>query len=135
YLLPATLSLLQGNKVMAQGITRPDTNSLLNETGILITIILLLIPILAGLILVIVKVINALNNAKNQHNLEEAEKLAAYLQSLPEEEVNTELKKRKAALDYQLTHRELSGTQAVEDAKGLLQINNQATLPIVALKK
>src|SRR5690606_33418893 len=31
--------------------------------------------------------------------------------------------------------RELSGTQAVEDAKGLLQINNQATLPIVALKK
>ena len=129
------LSFLPGSNLMAQPADKPNANSLLSETGILITIALLLIPILAAIILLIVKVVGALNQAKNKQNLEEAENLAAYLRSLPEDEVNTELKRRKAALDFRLTHHELSGSQPAEDEKGLLQINSQTGLPIVAMKK
>src|SRR5690606_27976153 len=43
--------------------------------------------------------------------------------------------RRKAALDYRLNQHELSGNLPAEDEKGLLQINEQTGLPIVALKK
>ncbi len=134
-LLTTVLSLLPEGKLWAQSTNVPSAGSLLGETGIIITIILLLIPILFAVTFLIVKIINALNQAKNQQHLEEAEKLAAYLRSLPEEEINTHLKKRKAALDYRLSHHELSGNQPAEDEKGLLQINEQSGLPIVAIKK
>ncbi len=134
-LLITVLTLLPEGNIWAKGTDKPVTGPLLGETGIIITIILLLIPILFAVIFLIVKIINALNLAKNQQNLKEAEKLAAYLRSLPEEEINTYLKKRKAALDYQLSHHELSGNRPAEDEKGLLLINEQAGLPIVALKK
>ncbi|MGN6292407.1 MAG: cbb3-type cytochrome c oxidase subunit I [Chitinophagaceae bacterium] len=133
-LLIAVYSLMPGEKLLAQGTSKP-AGSLLGETGILITIVLLLIPILFAIIFLITKVVHALDQTKKRHKLEEAEKLAAYLRSLPEEEIDTQLKRRKAALDYRLTNRELSGNQAPEDEKGLLLINDQAGLPIVALKK
>lgn len=128
------LLLLPVSSLMAQS-ADGLSGSPLSEAGILITIILLLIPILGGIILLTIKVMSALHQAKNKQRLEEAEKLAAYLRSLPEDEVNTALKRRKAALDYQLTHTELSGHQAAEDEKGLLRINSRTGLPIVALKK
>jgi cytochrome c oxidase cbb3-type subunit 1 len=134
-LFTMVLSLVTSSNALAQNTDKPTVNSLMSETGILITIILLLIPILAAIVLLIVKVRNALNQTKNKQNLEEAEKLAEYLRSLPEEEINTALKRRKAALDFRLNHQELSGTQPAEDEKGLLQINSQTGLPIVALKK
>jgi cytochrome c oxidase cbb3-type subunit 1 len=134
-LLSVTLSIAPGGDLMAQGTGNPSSDSLLGETGILITIVLLMIPILAAIVLLIVKVINVRNQVRNRQNLEEAEKLAVYLRSLPDEEVNTELKRRKAALDYHLTHHELSGSQPAEDEMGLLQINSQMVLPLVASKK
>jgi len=133
-LLIAVSTLVPVGKLLAQETGKP-AGSLLGETGILITIVLLLIPILFAIIFLITKVVHALDQTKKRHKLEEAEKLAAYLRSLPEEEIDTQLKRRKAALDYSLTNRELSGNQAPEDEKGLLQINDQAGLPIVALKK
>lgn len=133
-LLIAVSALVPVGRLLAQETGKP-AGSLLGETGILITIVLLLIPILFAIIFLITKVVHALDQTKKRHKLEEAEKLAAYLRSLPEEEIDTQLKKRKAALDYSLTNRELSGNQAPEDEKGLLQINDQAGLPIVALKK
>lgn len=120
--------------VWAQAADKP-TGSLLGETGIIITIVLLLIPILFAIIFLVVKLTAALNQTKNRQQLEEAEKLAAYLRTLPEEEIDTRLKKRKAALDYKLSHRELSGSEQAEDERGLLEVNEQTVLPIVALKK
>src|SRR5690606_3445352 len=128
-------SFIPQGSLWAQGTARPVTGSLLGETGIIITIILLLIPILFAIIFLVIRVANTLNQTKNQWNQEEAEKLAAYLRSLPDEEINTALKKRKAALDFQLNHQELSGNQPADDKRGLQQINSQTGLPIVALKK
>ncbi|MBN9481940.1 MAG: cytochrome oxidase subunit I [Bacteroidetes bacterium 43-93] len=129
------LLLLSGGTLWAQETEKPASGSIWNETGILITIILLLIPILFAIIFLIVKLTNALNQSKNQQNLKDAEKLASYLRSLPLEEIDTELKKRKKALDYRLNNKELTGDQPAEDEKGLLQINEQTGLPIVAIKK
>lgn len=131
-LLLGGLLILPVSNALAQ--SPEKTGSLLSETGILITIALLLIPILAAVLLLIIKVINVQHEHMNSQHQEEAEKFAAYLQSLPEE-ADKELKRRKAALDYQLTNQELSGTRHAVDEKGLLQINNQTSLPIVALKK
>jgi len=129
------LLLLSGGSLWAQGTEKPVSGSIWNETGILITIILLLIPILFAIIFLVVKLTNAHNQSKNQQNLEDAEKLASYLRSLPIEEIDTELKKRKKALDFRLNNKELTGDQPAEDEKGLLQINEQTGLPIVAIKK
>ncbi|MBS1779877.1 MAG: cbb3-type cytochrome c oxidase subunit I [Bacteroidetes bacterium] len=129
------LLLLSGGSLWAQGTENQVSGSIWNETGILITIILLLIPILFAIIFLVVKLTNALNQSKNQQNLEDAEKLASYLRSLPIEEIDTELKKRKKALDFRLNNKELTGDQPAEDEKGLLQINEQTGLPIVAIKK
>lgn len=132
-LLTTALSLLPQEGLRAQGKDQPI--SLLGETGILITITLLLIPIFFAITFIIIKIVGALNQSKNQHNLEEAERLADHLRFMPDSAINTHLKTRKAALDYQLSHHELSGDRPADDHRGLLQINEQAGLPIVALKK
>jgi cytochrome c oxidase cbb3-type subunit 1 len=128
------LTTMPGTGVWAQGTAKP-AGSILGDTGIILTIIFLLIPILFAVVFLIIKVIQAMDQAKNQQHLEEADKLAAYLRSLPEEEIDTYLKRRKAALDFRLSHKELSGTESAEDISGLLHVNEQTGLPIVALKK
>lgn len=112
-----------------------DNKSLLSETGIIITIVLLLIPVAAGVLLLMIKVRKTLFEYRNEHNIKEAHKFADYLQSLPEDEIVPILKKRKEALDYHLSHTELSGHGEPHDDRGLLQINTQPGLSIVALKK
>ncbi len=134
-LLISVFIFLAVNTATAQAAPGAESGSLLSEGGIIITIVLVLIPILAALTILIVKIRNAMNQQRNRLRREEAEKLAAYLQSLPDEEVDTVLRKRKAALDYSLTHRELSGNEQAEDSKGLLNINREPGVPIVAVKK
>lgn len=133
-ILMGTLTLFN-NTAFGQADTKPAGTSLLSEKGILITIVLLLIPILAGILFLAVKVLNSLRQYKNKQNIEEAQRLADYLKSLSEDEIEASLKKRKLALDYTLNHHELSGDEKAEDEKGLININADMGLPIVALKK
>ncbi len=128
-------ALLSSSQVFAQVNPKSSGGSLLSNTGIIITIILLLIPILTGTVILVVKVMNALTQHRNKLGREEAEKLAAYLKSLPDEEVAGILIKRKSALDYTLNNNELSGSLEAMDEKGLLKINTDFGLPVVALKK
>ena len=133
--LITTLSLAPAANLRAQVKNSIISGSLLGETGVIITIILLLIPILFAIIFLVIRLTSAVEQAKNRQNLKEAEELAAYLQSLSGDEIEKYLEKRKAALDYRLTHRELSGNQPADDEKGILQINEQTGLPIVPVKK
>ncbi len=118
---------------LAQG--SGSTGTLFSEAGIIITLILLLIPILAGGILMAIKIRNAVNRYRGRMQQAEADRLAAYLRSLSPEEIEQTVGERQKALAYQLTHRELSGDQPAIDEKGLLQINGTPGLPVVALKK
>lgn len=133
YLLIAALTFLSGSPAFAQSAKPPG--SILGEGGIIITLVLLLIPIVAGIILMIVKIKNVLKRYREKHDLEEAEKLANYLSYSYKEEIDT-LLKRKEALDYTLTGSELSGQGLSEDSKGLLRhVSTTSDLPVVSVKK
>ncbi|HVV06975.1 MAG TPA: cbb3-type cytochrome c oxidase subunit I [Puia sp.] len=120
-----------------QGFAQSAQNRPLSqEPGIVIAITLVLIPILAGIVLMAVKLSNIAKQRRIRHNAEEAEKFAAYLQSLPEGEKEI-LLQRKAALDYHLTGTELSGeaTAGADDKGVLTNINALSLLPFVGIKK
>lgn len=135
--LPAilfTTILASSSSAYAQTQTQQAPTSLLGETGVIITLILLFIPILAGVIILIIKLVNAIKQYKNNASREEAEKLAAYLKTMPDDEAEQLIKKKKA-LDYRLQNNELSGNVAAEDDKGLINLNDSSGLPLVAAKK
>ncbi|HEX7756464.1 MAG TPA: cbb3-type cytochrome c oxidase subunit I [Niabella sp.] len=122
-------------KTFAQAAADATNKPLLSETGIIITIILLLIPVVTAILLLIIKLKHVAARVQNRQNLEKADQLAAYLNDLPEQEAAKLLRKRKQELDYQLSNQELSGDQPVEDKRGLLSINGEPGLPIVAVKQ
>jgi len=109
--------------------------SLLSQTGIIITIVLIAIPIVGGVILLMYKIMNALQRFRNTQNLTEAEYLAAYLKSLENESLESSLRIRKQQLDYHLSNNELSGAFSAQDSKGLIGNVQDASLPFVARKK
>ena len=81
--------------------------SLFSEAGIIITIFLLLIPILAGIALMYVKISRMLKRQQNEMLLKEADNLAQQLRDMPEEELKRSLESRLAALNYRLSGREI----------------------------
>ncbi|TKK71012.1 cytochrome oxidase subunit I [Ilyomonas limi] len=110
--------------------------SLFSEGGIIITLILILTPILVGIILMIVKVVNMTKRYRRSQNLAEVARLTEYLKSLPEEEITDALRKRKAALDYKLSHNELSGSLPVKDDRGIItNVNEHANIRFIAEKR
>lgn len=123
-----------GHPLYAQ--TKTTNTGIFSESGILITITLIMIPILAAIVLMIVKLSGLLRKHRSRQDLEEAALFAGYLSSLTTEEASEELKKRKVALDYNLTHRELSGQQEPIDKKGLVSnIETEGYINFVARKK
>ena len=128
------LAVLSGVSLFAQSGGKKAID-IFGETGMLITVFLILIPILAGILLMVVKVVNVIKQYRNERNLREAEKLAGYISELPTEELEPALLKRKAALDFTLSNTELSGNLQAKDEKGLINVSANAGLPFVALKK
>ena len=128
------LSLSYGQLFAQEAV--PDKDSVLGETGIIITIVLLLIPIGAGIIFMIFKVLNLIKQNRNRLNLAEADQLAQYLATPPDEETRAALLKRREALDFELTHNELSGNLPAEDSRGLISsVSLNSALPVVVQKK
>jgi len=125
---------LSGSLVAAAQDEKPT--KLMNQTGILITLILILIPILAGIILMIIKLARVITIRQNKIVKEEAGLLADFLYEINDPPTLSELEQRKAALDYQLDHRELSGASKAYDSKGLVgEINNDSNLNFITRKK
>ena len=116
--------------------TTVQRNSVWAEGGVIITLILILIPILGGLILMMIKVGNLFRQYKDKQSLEDANQLADLMSRADQTLLKQTLIKRKNALDYNLTHHELSGKEVPDDTRGLLhQINSDPELPVVAAKK
>lgn len=109
---------------------------LLSETGIIITLVLILMPILGGVVIMFFKVRNIVKQRRNKQNLKEADEMADYLSNEADEETIRALEKRKAALDYRLSHTELSGNNPAVDEKGLItNIGTASGLTFLAVKK
>lgn len=110
-------------------------SSIFTQPGIIITILLLLIPLLVAVVLVVGKAERVVRNLRNKRDLDEADRFASYLKSLNSEQI-LELQIRKESLDYQLSHKELSGSLPAKDDKGILSnINEQANIRFIAEKK
>jgi cytochrome c oxidase cbb3-type subunit 1 len=110
--------------------------ALFSEGGIVITLILILTPILAGIILMILKMSNTIKQYRRNQNLAEIARLTEYLKTLPEEEINDALKKRKAVLDYKLAQNELSGSLPPNDNRGIItNVNEHANIRFIAEKR
>ena len=106
------------------------------EGGVIIVIILILIPVLTGLFIMIMKIAKVYRNVRNKANLKEAENLAAYIKSLPDDEISDKLIQRQKQLDYKLKNNELSGNQKPEDDKGIISYSFEEKGPaVVAAKK
>jgi len=108
-----------GNNLFAQN---PEAahKPLLNQPGIIITLVLLAIPILLGLIFALVQANNAVKKIINKSKVKEAEKFADHLKTLEDPELETELVNRKNVLTYSLANNELSGSEKAEDLKGVI---------------
>lgn len=124
--------LFFAQQLLAQGPAQTVTG----EAGIVITTILILTPILLGIIIMIIKVMNVLKRYRNNLKIKEAEKLAEYLQQKDDVNLDAALMQRKAALDFSLHNNELSGNAPPLDKRGLIQTDpDQTELPIAAAKK
>lgn len=108
-----------------------EKRELLSESGVIITIILVMIPILAGATIAIVKSFGLIRRFRQQKALEELrERLAA----MPAEEV-AELEKRKQEQAYVVPPRALSGEDNPVDRKGLVQRVMQEDIRLFEAKK
>lgn len=132
-LMTACLSLISQTG-FAQSSTNVSKSTLFNEGGIIITIILLMIPISLGIIILIVKLNNVVKQYRDRNNIQDAEGLAEYIDSLDEDSIML-LEHRKNALDFTLRNDELSGKENASDEKGLIKIIRESAIPIVAVKK
>jgi cytochrome c oxidase cbb3-type subunit 1 len=134
-ILAVISTLFSVKPAMAQDAAGATPASFMSETGVIITIVLLMLPILTAVILLAIKAKNVLSQYKNKKSIEEASKLADYLKTLPDDEIEEVLKTRQSALNYRLNNQELSGEEKAMDDKGIINIKSEFGLPVVALKK
>lgn len=95
--------------------------NLFNESGILLTIFLIAIPIIVASVIVLVKTNAILNDYRRKKNLE---RFYDRLKRLSPEEIQR-LEQRKKELAFSLSNKELAGDALPSDSRGL--INNIST--------
>lgn len=109
-----------------------ETQNLLNESGIIITIVLIAIPVLVGVIVLIVKASTLVKRIQSKNEMEAFQKK---LQSMSDEELK-DLERRNREMREALTHSELSGTETPEDKRGLLnRLNKVESYRFIETKK
>jgi cytochrome c oxidase cbb3-type subunit 1 len=109
-----------------------ETKNIFSESGIIITLLLIAIPVIVASILVIIKAKNILNNFLKKKELE---KFNEYLKGLSVEEVQ-KLEQRKKELEYSLSNNELAGDTTPIDEKGLIDnVSEASSLRFIEQKK
>ncbi|HTO36713.1 MAG TPA: hypothetical protein VLZ72_10770, partial [Flavobacterium sp.] len=109
-----------------------ENQNIFNESGIIITLILISIPVIVASIIVIAKAYSVLNLYLKRKELE---KFNQYLKELTPEEIQ-KLEQRKKELDFSLSNNELSGEIGPTDSKGLIEnITNVENIRFVEQKK
>lgn len=111
--------LLMSNDVFAG--TSSSTGSILNQPGILITLVLVAIPLLLMISLFIVKAFRMIRRLNEKVKEEQVASFVHHIQNLNGEEFESDLLKRKAAFDYHLVNTELAGLHPVDDKRGLIR--------------
>ena len=114
----------------------PRSSSLLTQPGIIILLILILVPVLAAILFMAVRVSRMVGNYRRRQTNREAADFDEYLDSLSGQEAEAALARRQQALGYQLRPNALSGDAPAQDNTGLLHnIDSEAGLHPVSAKK
>jgi cytochrome c oxidase cbb3-type subunit 1 len=109
-----------------------ETKNIFSESGIIITLLLIAIPVIVASILVIIKAKNVLKNFLKKKELE---KFNEYLKNLSPEEVK-KIEQRKKELEFSLSNNELAGDMTPIDAKGLIDnVSEASSLRFIEQKK
>ncbi len=93
-----------------------ENESLLSQSGILITIFLMAVPLIVASVLLISKAFSVLHRVQKQKELEIFNK---NLENLTPAEIQA-LEVRKNEMDFALANTELVGTSEIQDSKGLI---------------
>lgn len=109
-----------------------EKHNVLSESGVIITIILIMIPVVAGSIIAIVK---SFSTIKSFRQKKELEKFYLKMEQLTPDEAR-KLEKRKKELEFTVSGNELAGTISPVDEKGVIDnISNEENLHFIAVKK
>lgn len=109
-----------------------ETLNIFSESGIIITLILIAIPVIVASILVIIKAKNIL---KSYLKKKELEQFNQYLKGLSPEEIQ-KFEQRKKELEFSLTNKELGGDSTPIDSKGLIDnVSEASSLRFIEKKK
>lgn len=107
-------------------------NSIFGESGIQLTVLLILIPVLVGLLIAIIKTYSTYKELKNRRKLLEFNKK---IEKMSPAELQI-YERRKEQEDYHLLNNELSGDHIPSDEKGLIHnINAVEELRVIPHKK
>lgn len=128
------IGLFISNTLFAQAV---DGNpSLLNQPGIIITIVLLFIPLMIGVVFLIAKINQIITRHHKKKNDQEAQELVEYLLHAEEKEIEGPLQERKTQFDNRILKTTLPGNLEPQDPGGIIRNGNgQATIAFVAEKK
>ncbi len=114
----------------------PKASSMMTQPGIIILIILILIPVLATIFLMALRVSRMVSNYRRNQAVRDEAQFDEYLDTLSDPAAEAALVRRQQALNYQPRPNELSGDAPAQDNIGLLHnIDSEAGLPLVAAKK
>jgi cytochrome c oxidase cbb3-type subunit I len=120
-ILVLVISVLAPLVSVAQSAVAPaKRETLMTQPGVLITLALLFIPLLVAFFILVGKIKNLLNQARDKKIVEEAKAIVERIKNtdnLPELAL---LEQRKKAISFQLKNIELSGENKPLDNKGLL---------------
>jgi cytochrome c oxidase cbb3-type subunit 1 len=109
-----------------------ESNNLLSEGGIIITLGLIILPVVAALLIVIYKISSITDTLKKKRELE---RFNYTLKGLSPQEVQ-HLKQRKEELGFVLSNNELAGNVIRSDSRGLIDnISSAEELRFVEKKK
>lgn len=109
-----------------------EINNIYSESGIIITLILILIPVVIASMIITMKAYAYLDR---KQKIKELEKFNAYLKELSPDEVQ-KLEQRKKELEFALSNNELAGDTSPMDHKGLITaVNDVETLRFIEQKK
>ena len=109
-----------------------ENKNIFSESGIIITIVLILIPVIVASIILVLKAFTVLNNYIKRKELE---KFNTYIKGISPQEVE-QLEHRKQELEFSLSNNELAGTSIPEDKKGLINnVTEVGTFRFIEQKK
>ena len=107
-------------------------NSIFGESGIQITLVLILLPVLVALLIAIVKTYSTYKDLKARRKLGEFQRK---IRNLSSEELQV-YEERQKAQAYQVPENELSGSNPPSDTKGIIHnVNKVEELRVIPAKK